>query len=365
MRLTDITIQKLLPPDRGQKLHPDDTLPGFGVRVSQGGSKSFVLTVGPDRQRITIGRYPVISLAQAREKAKTLLAQRHLGVVKKPTPTFKAALGEYLSSRDEWVSKATRRGDGYLFKLFATFAAKKLGDITPQDIQAILDDIDAPTTRHHALLRLRGLFRFAERHGYVDSSPVNRFDAPKVVAERDRVLSDSELARILSTARIWGYPFGTIVSLLVYTGQRRQQIGSLERSFIDFGASTIAWPAELMKTGRRHVIPLGDLPRSILEPIKAKALYFPNRNDGPFCGWSYHVRRFKTDVGFGDWVLHDIRRTLATRWQEMGIEIATTEKMLSHSAITGGLVGIYQRSSYLGQMRSAVQLWDNYLQAFL
>ena len=46
----------------------------------------------------------------------------------------------------------------------------------------------------------------------------------------------------------------------------------------------------------------------------------------------------------------------------MGIEIATTEKMLSHSAITGGLVGVYQRSSYLVQMRKAVQAWETFLQ---
>jgi hypothetical protein len=58
------------------KEYADDMLPGFAVRVPFGGSRTFVLTVGSDRQRITIGRYPIVSLAQAREKARTVLAQR-------------------------------------------------------------------------------------------------------------------------------------------------------------------------------------------------------------------------------------------------------------------------------------------------
>ena len=76
MRFSDMTIQKLPPPERGQKFYPDDILSGFGVRVSQGGAKTFLLIVGKERQYITIGRYPIVSLAQAREKARTILAER-------------------------------------------------------------------------------------------------------------------------------------------------------------------------------------------------------------------------------------------------------------------------------------------------
>jgi hypothetical protein len=64
MKLTDISVRALRPPERGQKLYIDDTLAGFGVRVSQGGSKTFVLVHGDDRRRLTIGRYPVISLSE-------------------------------------------------------------------------------------------------------------------------------------------------------------------------------------------------------------------------------------------------------------------------------------------------------------
>lgn len=65
MRLTDISIRSLTPPERDQKMYPDENLPGFGVRVSQGGTKTFVLVHEINRRRETIGRYPTLTL-QAR-----------------------------------------------------------------------------------------------------------------------------------------------------------------------------------------------------------------------------------------------------------------------------------------------------------
>jgi integrase len=96
-----------------------------------------------------------------------------------------------------------------------------------------------------------------------------------------------------------------------------------------------------------------------------EGLYFASRVNSPFVGWSYHKARFDRECKVTDFRLHDLRRTLATRWQEVGIEIAATEKYLSHSAVTGGLIGIYQRSAYLEQMRAAVLLWEAKLQALL
>jgi integrase len=167
--------------------------------------------------------------------------------------------------------------------------------------------------------------------------------------------------------RLAGDQYGAILELLIYTGQRRQQIAGLTSSMVDFATETMTWPADMMKTGKRHTIPFGTLSRVILKtrPVNFDALYFGSRIGMPFCGWSYHARKFEQEVGFGDWVVHDLRRTLATCWQKLGVEIATTEKMLSHSAVTGGLVGVYQTHAYLAEMRSAVQKWTDYLQALL
>lgn len=72
MRLTDIRIKSLKVPETGQKTYFDDSLRGFGVRVSQGGAKSFVVMYGKKRQLKTLGRYPDLSLADARKEAKRI-----------------------------------------------------------------------------------------------------------------------------------------------------------------------------------------------------------------------------------------------------------------------------------------------------
>jgi hypothetical protein len=79
MRLTDLGINKLPVPPKGQKTYTDDSLRGFGCRVSRGGSRTFVLQHGADRQLVTIGRYPIISLSEARTQAKRILAEKVLG----------------------------------------------------------------------------------------------------------------------------------------------------------------------------------------------------------------------------------------------------------------------------------------------
>jgi integrase len=369
MRLNDRIVATLTATENKQTTYLDDALPGFGVRVGAR-AKAFVLTVGKERRRITLGRYPGISLAQARQKARTIIAQRQLGLDHQPPPTplFKEMLRDYLASRDHAVRYSTRLKDGYVSKRFESLAERQLTDIGPDVVQRILDAQDASWTRHYCLRMFASFLKFAQKRGYMEQWPIHRLDAPLVVISRERVLTDDELRRVLLTARIWaeaGHQFGIIVELLILTGERRQQIGSLDRAHVDFDADTLTWPADLMKNNRRHAIPMGKMVREILEPHSANGLYFPNMYGYPFSAWSVWYKRFTKDLGFDDFVLHDLRRTLATRWQEIGVEIATTEKMLSHSTITGGLVGVYQRSSYLAQMRAAVQKWEEHIQALL
>jgi integrase len=366
-RFSDATIRSLPTPERGQKLYTDETLIGFGVRVSGRGAKTFVLTVGTERQRITLGRYPIISLADARKKAAGILRDRELGITHKPSPPFVQVYEEYLATRDQTVRPNTRRAEVYMLRPFLVFSKQKIGEIQPAEIARILDAIKAPITRRHAFSNIRNLFRFAFKREYVNRNPLDRLDCPPENEPRDRVLTDTELRSVYQTAVVYGWPYGTIVRLCILLGQRRHQIAALKVQYIDFDAKTITWPPDQMKTKKRHTIPFGLTTERILRETmhNADGLYFPSRTGTPFAGWSNHTKRFEADCGFYDWVLHDLRRTLATGWQEMGIEIATTEKYLSHSAITGGLVGIYQKATYLEPMRNAVLRWEAKLEALL
>lgn len=92
MRLTDLSIKALKAPENGAIIYADDTLTGLGVRVSQAGTKSFVLTHGARRQRETIGRVGIISLAEARQEAKRRLSEYTLGKHKPRSIQWSAAL---------------------------------------------------------------------------------------------------------------------------------------------------------------------------------------------------------------------------------------------------------------------------------
>jgi integrase len=365
MRLADRTIAALPAPQRGQKLYTDDTIPGFAIRISQGGAKTFVLTMGANRQRITIGRYPIISLAQARGRAKTILAEKQLGITHAPSPIFRDVVEEYFAARQNRRPNTVRK-DAYYSRKFKI--NKPINDIGPAEAERAVNAIEAPVSRFQGRIWLRCIFRFAEERGYIDKSPLVPLRAAPKRESRERVLTDPELTQVLSVARVWSQawqPFGAMVELIVLTGQRRQQVACLTRQMLDFEARTITWPPECMKNGRRHTIAIGDMAAAILASRAGSGLFFASAAGGPFSAWSSTFKRFRDDCAFYDWTLHDLRRTMATRWQEMEIDIATTEKMLSHSAITGGLVGVYQRSSYLAQMRGAIQKWEDYLHALL
>jgi integrase len=84
-----------------------------------------------------------------------------------------------------------------------------------------------------------------------------------------------------------GYPYGTIVQLLILTGQRRGEIAALRASWID--DESITFPARITKNGREHRIPLGSLTKEIIESVPGEDdLLFPARGktDTAFSGWS-------------------------------------------------------------------------------
>src|SRR5450759_5410706 len=93
--LTDMTLRTTKLPERGTATLWDGSLKHFGVRISKGGAKSFIVLLGSGRRQ-AIGRYPILSLAKAREKAKIILAQRALGKHQPGAISWKKAIEQYL-----------------------------------------------------------------------------------------------------------------------------------------------------------------------------------------------------------------------------------------------------------------------------
>src|SRR6266568_1924140 len=220
-RLTDATIRALKTPPSGQADYWDQTpgFKGFGVRVSQGGSRTFILLHGPNRTRTTLGRYPILTLAKARERAGIILAERTLGIEPEaPTIAFGDALTIFFTAHCDVANRdrtayETKRLLNRHFK--PEFEHKLLAEIKTVRIATLLDSIEGISERRHAFTALRTFFHFVQRRGLIKANPCERLQLPGGKSQsRERILSDEELIAVWSAAGTMGYPFGKIVQLL-------------------------------------------------------------------------------------------------------------------------------------------------------
>jgi integrase len=370
-KLTDLSIRALSPPEKGNVVAWDDGIPGFGVRVSQGGTKSFFVLYGRERARHQIGRFGVISLADARHEARRFLAQRTLGHQEKPSVAFSDALAQFLDTQDH-LRPTTRRDYERLLKTRFEKSLKRytLAEIQSAQVSTILDKLaDAPAERKYAHSVIRRFFKWAVGRRLLDRSPVEGMDVPKPVKSRDRVLTDAELKAIWQAAGSCRQ-FGVIVKLLMLTGQRANEIARLQTSWIK--ENRIELPKEITKNNRASTIPLGSLSKSILDSLlNNQGSYIFNargKTNSPFNGFSKSKLALDKKLGpnFAPWTLHDLRRTFATNLAKLGTPIHATERLLNHTSGTmSGIVAVYQRHDFQKEMRDAIEKWENCLQAIV
>ncbi|MEX1234374.1 MAG: integrase family protein [Roseovarius sp.] len=281
MRLTDLSIQKLPIPAKGQKTYWEN---GFGVRVSQGGSKSFVLMSGKERRLTTIGKYPAISLKEARQAAKRLQVT---DTPIKGKTTLCAAREDYLRE----CERKNRPATVYNYRLYLSELDKPfLSDVTRTDV---------PNTDSHRVTAWKVFFNWCVRHELVDRNPF-AFSHVKYNS-RERVLSDDELKAI------WHYnhpPYSDYLKLLILTGQRRGQFQKYE-----LRGDTLFFPAEIMKSKVDHMIPATPLVLELVGRLE------------PFNGWSKAKARCDKRTGVTGWTVHDARRTFSTKNAALGTPI--------------------------------------------
>ena len=326
MRLTDLSVKALAPPERGQKTYWDASLPGFGCRVSQGGTRSFVVMHGRSRQLTTIGRYPVISLGDARQRAKEILAERVLGKTRVHSNiSFEEAVAKFLDIHE--VRERTKAEYARILRrhFLPKLRREPLERIHTTDLTRIIDRLaSTPSEARHVYATASVFFNWALSRRLIEQNPLAGVRAPKTSASRDRVLTDDELAIVLSKATVNASTIGAIVRLLIFTGQRRGEIAGLRWSYIDPDERTITWPGEAVKNGRRHIIPYGMSVAALFDTVpKSTSLLFPARDhdDRPFSGWSKTGVLFSRSCGIEPWTLHDLRRTFASGMQRLGVRV--------------------------------------------
>ncbi|MCR9191004.1 MAG: site-specific integrase [Alteromonadaceae bacterium] len=176
------------------------------------------------------------------------------------------------------------------------------------------------------------------------------------------MLSDEELRTLLSYTLKYRGRFNDIVTLLALTGQRKGEVANLMWSEID--DDLLIFSAERTKNKREHVVPLGTQALALLHDIEGGSHYVFGKavDDTPYNGWSRAQRKLVKDTGLDHFTLHDLRRTFSTIHAKLGTPIHVTEKLLNHvSGTISGVAAVYNRHSYLEEMRRAMAAHDAYV----
>lgn len=359
-KLTDLAVKKLPLTPSGQTTYWDEHTPNFGIRCSSR-NKSYVVLVGIKRQRKTLGRYPDLSLADARKKAKLLLSQHAIAPETQPKHEHAAVVQAYLEDCEERMRENTMKGyrlylDGISFK-------GPISKITQtQVMKAIQGYTKSPSSQNYAFTTFKVFFNWAVRHQFLTHNPLAALKRPHKSSPRERVLDDGELKKMLEYCRDTNDRFTQILELLIYTGQRKGEIANLEWQDVD--GDRLILPSSRTKNKREHTLPLGTHAMDLLHRIEGGTVHAfgTSTDDKPFNGFGKSATRMLTKTGINHFTQHDLRRTFATNHARMGTPVHVTERLLNHvSGTISGVAAVYNRHSYFEEMKAAMSAYDDFL----
>jgi len=390
MKLTEKTIENLKT-TQGQKdrIVFDDDVRGLGLRVTASGSKSYLsqFNFQGKRRRVPIGSQSTLSLADARE-----IVKRHAGDVARGIDPAAVRIAEREAAKAEHLALGKLIGDWSEIRLrdrreryrteavralrhaFDRFWDRPVEELTKRividwrnsSLRAGKASMASATLKYG-----KAAFSWAMADELVALSPFAGIEAIELTS-RDRVLTDKELVAVWRAAGSRAGSFGRIVRALILTGQRRDEVGGMARDELAADLSTWSLPPSRVKNGRKvttsHDVPLAPAMRELIAsaPDLGGRHVFPGLHDKPFAGWATMKEQLDRDSAVTGWHLHDLRRTVATGLQQMGVRLEVTEAILNHRSSTrGGIVGVYQRFDWAAEKRAALDAWAQHVEAIV
>jgi len=403
LRITKAAVDAIQPSEKDQ-LHWDSRLPGFGCKVTPKGSKIFIYQYrlggrGSPARRFTIGKHGALTADQARREAEMLALKVAQGTDPQRVKTETARIAVDLAFNAyverfhrDYLTKAWTSSHGDALALLRRYAVPVLGNkplpaVTRKDVTALLaGPRDKVATASLLFATLRRMMRWAVNQGDLERSPMDGMDAPAKAVSRDRVLDDTELLLVWKASNALGYPFGPLIRLLILTGARREEVAALDWSELDNGAHIWALPPSRSKNGVAARQPLSTLAVAELDAIAKRqgktagwpklGLVFSTTGNTSVSGYSRAKTRLDNAIAAlaekqdtsppPPWRVHDLRRTLATGLQRLGVRFEVTEAVLNHvSGSKSGVAGIYQRHDWAQEKASAVQAWADHVSGLM
>lgn len=391
-----------LTPDATRKEIPDGGLPGLYLVIQPSGAMSWAVRYRHDGKprKLTIGAYPAFSLAEARKSASAAL--RAVSEGRDPIEEKKQAASERAETSNDvdkvldtfltrYVKPNNRASTARETERFIDneirprWKGRLIQSIGKRDVVALLDGIvdrGAPISANRVHAILRRFFNWCMERSILDASPIATVPAPSKETSRDRVLSDTELKLLWQACERVGWPFGSMVQILILTCQRREEVAGAVWSEFDLEAKEPLWiiPKERAKNAKSHTVPLSASCVALIKglpKIKSEAGYlFTTTGETSVSGFSKAKSKIDAKmleiakeqaverggdpetVSVAEWRLHDLRRTGASGMAALRQPVQVVEAVLNHkSGAIKGVAAVYNRHDYADEKRQALDEW--------
>ena len=354
---------------------------GLFLVVQPSGGKSWAVRYRFNGKpaKLTLGKWPQVSLATARKLAADARHQVDKGgdpagakrQARLEQRDREADTVEHLAAQciEQHAKRKTRswRATERLFKtnILPPWSGRTVHDIRKRDVIHLVEAIaaDRPRTANLTFAHIRKFFGWLVERDILLVSPCQGVKAPARENPRDRVLTDDEITAYWNAAD--GEP---LAQLLLLTGQRRGEVAGMRWSEINEAERAWTLPGDRTKNGQTHVIPLS---RQAWKIIAAMSRIIGDDHvlaaTGDRKGYDRIKKRLEAKIETAaPWQLHDVRRTVATGLQRLGVRLEVTEAVLNHtSGSRAGIVGIYQRHDWKEEKAAALQRWADHVEALV
>ena len=392
LRLTKSVIDRLEAiPEKDQSFYRDDALKGFALRITASGIKSFIVEtrINGKVKRVTLGKYGNITAEEARKQAKSLLGSIARGddpIAEKKTQkvnamTLKQVLNDYLKARKDLKPRTLTDYNCVLHEVVPDWLDQPITKITREMIakrHAQHGETNSRARANNAMRVLRAIFNFAMyQYQTGDGQPIILMNPVKYLSHtrgwfrvdrKQTVIKSHQLAdwyngvirlvegELYRNALLWHDYF----LLLLFTGMRKTEAGSLRWEDIDLKSKTLT----LQDTKNReiHTLPMSDFIYEILERRsrhKTSEFIFPADSK---TGYIYEPKKAVLKVAELSGVpftLHDLRRTFATIAEGLDLSAYALKRLLNHKMTNDVTAGYIMRD--VERLRRPMQQISSFL----
>ena len=351
----------------------DRVVTGLALRVAPTGTKSWVLLYRQGRRlrRWTLGRYPTLSLADARDRSRAGLRTAAAGddpAQAKRTQRDALTVGElaerylveYARPRKRSWKEDRRLLTHAVLPIWRHQAAR---DIQRTDARALVQAVatrGAPIAANRLRALLHTLFGFAVAHEIVEVNPITHVPRPGIERRRDRVLTADEMRTFWSRLDDEPPPMAAALRLRLVTAQRGGEIHDMRWRDVERATRWWTIPAARSKNGLPHRVPLTDPALNLIDGLSG------SDPEGYVLAGARGKRQRSQAIarlGLDDFRGHDLRRTAASHMASAGVPRLVIGKILNHA--DPSVTAVYDRHSYDTEKRAALETWATALLAIV